>query len=71
MERKLLSSEKHVEFLYNELEIKEREIDELKKSLNDAQDIYKQKSTSAKSDHNLSMGLTFFHHPPHTKKGVV
>ena len=36
--------------MYDELEIKEREIDELKKSLNDAQDIYRQKSTSAKSD---------------------
>ena len=50
MERKVLSLEKHVEFLYEELEMKEREIDNLKKSLDDTKEIHRQKSTSAKSD---------------------
>jgi DNA repair exonuclease SbcCD ATPase subunit len=50
MERKILNLEQHVEFLYNELENKEKEIDELKKSLSDANDSYRRISGSRKDD---------------------
>ena len=50
MERKIRNLEQHVEFLYEELENKEQEIDILKKTLDEAQDKCRQKSTSAKCD---------------------
>ena len=50
MERKILNLEQHVEFLYEELENKEKEIDNLKKFLDDAQDLCRKKSTSNKID---------------------
>ena len=52
MERKILNLEQHVEFLYDELENKEKEIDELKKSLDDASDSCRQMSASRKDDLN-------------------
>ena len=36
MEYKISNLEKHVQFLYDELEMKEKEIDEYKQSLDDA-----------------------------------
>ena len=50
MERKIRNLDQHVEFLYEELEQKEQEVDELKKFLDEAQDKCRQKSTSAKCD---------------------
>ena len=52
MERKFLNLGQHVEFLYDELENKEKEIDELKKSLDGASDSYRQMSASRKEDLN-------------------
>ena len=50
MEKKILSLEKHIEFLYEELEMKENEIDEFKKSSDDAKDSCRRMSTSRKND---------------------
>ena len=38
MERKILSLEDHIKYLYDELEAKESEIDDLKNDLTDAKD---------------------------------
>lgn len=50
MERKILNLEQHVEFLYDELENKEKEIDNLTKSLGDANDSCRRISGSRKDD---------------------
>ena len=51
MERKIANLEKHVEFLYEELEQKEQEIDILKKSLVEANDLCRIKSALKRNDY--------------------
>ena len=58
MERKIQSLEKHVEFLYEELEQKEQEIDILKKSLDEANDLCRLKSASKSNDDEEIRDLT-------------
>ena len=50
MERNLVSLEQHEEFLYDELEDKEKDIDKLNKSLDNSQDKCRKKSTAANCD---------------------
>ena len=50
MEKKILSLEKHIKFLYEELEMKENEIDGFKQSSDDAKDSCRRMSTSRKND---------------------
>ena len=50
MESKMNSLKEHISFLYSELENKEQEIDNLKKSLDDANDKCRRKTTSINSD---------------------
>ena len=50
MERNLVSLEQHEEFLYDELEDEEKDIDKLKKSLDNSQDKCRKKSTAANCD---------------------
>ena len=50
MEYKISKLKKHVQFLYDELEMKEKEIDEYKKSLDDANEVRRQMSKAVKGD---------------------
>ena len=50
MEYKISNLEKHVQFLYDELEMKEKEIDEYKQSLDDANEVRRQMSKAVKGD---------------------
>ena len=50
MERKIKNLEDHVRFLYDELESKECEVDDLKKSLHYANDMCKRKSANNDKD---------------------
>ena len=50
MERKILNQKEHIEFLYDELEKKEQEIDKFKKELDDANDYCRKKAKLTKSD---------------------
>ena len=47
MERKLQEKVKHVDYLYDELDIKEKEIEKLKESLNYAKHLYKKQTAFA------------------------
>ena len=47
MERKLEESEKHIAFLYDELELKEKEIDSLKESVDHANEICRKNTAYA------------------------
>ena len=50
MERKIKSLENHISFLYDELEAKECELDDLKKTLDDVKDMCKKKSAHRDKD---------------------
>ena len=57
MENKIKNLEEHVRFLYDELESKETEIDDFKKSLDDAKDMCRKQSASKYNDQEDIMEL--------------
>ena len=50
MEHRIANLEKHTEFLYEEIEIKDKEIDEFKKALDYAQDICRRATNDSQVD---------------------
>ena len=51
MERKLQEKVKHTEYLYDELDLKEKEIDNLKESIKQAKNLYKKQTAFAQEMH--------------------